>query len=295
MHSTVSEQPASPWTSVFARLGLTRTKERQWRGACPACGYRNTFCVTLNNNDQSLHYFAACGCDEASLTASIREVMGGNAMPPARPTIVDPVDAAKNRERALRMWNSAQEIAGTPAGVYLTRRRVPHLIPSQGLAFHPALRDLDSGTPRPVLIGAVLDAEGSFLAVHRTYLSADGLGKAAITTQRATLGAKRGGAIRLDPTASEIVVAEGIETAGSAGIRFSLPAWAAIDAGNLRVLELPPQVGAVLIAVDPDPPGEAAARRAAERWSAEGRKVRLVRPSVPGKDFNDILMAEAGQ
>jgi hypothetical protein len=53
-------------------------------------------------------------------------------------------------------------------------------------------------------------------------------------------------------------------------------------------LVLPPEVRAVVIAADPDPPGEAVACQAAMRWQAEGRTVRIARPDRGG-DFNDLL------
>ena len=39
--------------------------------------------------------------------------------------------------------------------------------------------------------------------------------------------------------------------------------------------------------------GERAAYAAAERWIAEGRRVRLALPPLPGADFNDVLLGRA--
>jgi putative DNA primase/helicase len=48
----------------------------------------------------------------------------------------------------------------------------------------------------------------------------------------------------------------------------------------------------VMIAADNDLPGrgQEAARKAAERWVREGRRVRITTPPVPGRDFNDVLL-----
>ena len=63
-----------------------------------------------------------------------------------------------------------------------------------------------------------------------------------------------------------------------------------LSAGNLaKGLALPKEVRAVVIAADPDPPGEVAAQHAARRWRAEGRTVRIARPDREGADFNDLL------
>ena len=51
------------------------------------------------------------------------------------------------------------------------------------------------------------------------------------------------------------------------------------------------QCAPVIIAADHDASGagKEAARAAAQRWLAEGRRVRLAMPSKPGTDFNDVL------
>jgi DNA primase len=71
---------------------------------------------------------------------------------------------------------------------------------------------------------------------------------------------------------------------------LNLAAWAALSAGNLATgLILPESVRAVVIAADADKAGEDAAETAAARWTNEGRRVRIARPEVAGRDFNDIL------
>jgi putative DNA primase/helicase len=167
-----------------------------------------------------------------------------------------------------------------------------------GLAASPALRfrhdtPHPEGGTLPALVALVTGADGRTVAVHRTYLAKDGNGKARVTPDRASLGPVWGAAIRLaDPTADgAVVVGEGIETAASAGRLIGLPAWAAIFAGNLaRGLILPPAIHRVVIAVDPDPPGRAAAHEAADRWLRAGLMVQLAQPTGHG-DFNDVLRA----
>jgi putative DNA primase/helicase len=131
------------------------------------------------------------------------------------------------------------------------------------------------------------------VAVHRTYLRHDGSGKADVKPSRAALGPIWRGAIRLHDRipGTQLVIAEGLETAASAGLVLGLPAWAAISAGNLaKGLALPPEASRIVIAADPDPPGSRAARDAWIRWHAEGREVRIAIPDGPG-DFNDLLLA----
>ena len=50
------------------------------------------------------------------------------------------------------------------------------------------------------------------LAIHRTFLARDGVGKAPVDPQKMMLGPCRGGAVRLAPAGDVLMVGEGIET-----------------------------------------------------------------------------------
>jgi phage/plasmid primase-like uncharacterized protein len=139
-----------------------------------------------------------------------------------------------------------------------------------------------------------VDVAGAPVSVHRTFV-ADGR-KASIEPAKASLGPAWGGAIRLaEITNGEtLVVAEGLETAASAGRLLGGPAWAAVAAGNLaQGLRLPPHVNNIIIAADADPAGQRAAQAAAARWRDEGRRVKIAKPDAPGRDFNDLLLARS--
>jgi len=276
---------AADLRNLADRLHLVRGG-RSWRGACPACAYPRAF--SLRPGKTAPLIFCANGCRHADL----RAVLAGAGMPPlpSRPPPHAEVTGRRRQGAALRLAEASLPALGTLADHYLTFRGLP------GLAASPALRFIaqaphPEGQKLPALVALVSDAGGRTVAVHRTYLAGDGQGKAAVEPSRASLGPVWGGAIRLAPStdAGALVVGEGIETAASAGCLLGLPAWAAISAGNLaRGLVLPPVVRSVVIAVDPDPPGEAAAQEAAERWMAAGLQVRLARPT-DGGDFNDLL------
>jgi phage/plasmid primase-like uncharacterized protein len=132
---------------------------------------------------------------------------------------------------------------------------------------------------------------GELRAVHRTYLARDGSAKAPVEPPKMTLGPTAGAVIRLaEPQPGKpLVIGEGIETAASAGLILGAPAWAAIAAGNLSRIELPPAVVEAIIAADADAVGQREAERAAQRWQAEGRRVRIATPNTAGTDFNDLL------
>jgi DNA primase len=65
--------------------------------------------------------------------------------------------------------------------------------------------------------------------------------------------------------------------------------WAATGEGNLASMRLPAGVRSVIIGADGDSAGEAHAKRAAEAHALEGREVRIIRPELGFKDFNDQL------
>ena len=271
------------------RLGLERSG-RSWRGTCPACDYPRAFAARLGKNNAAL-IFCANGCRHADLRAAL-ESLGAGILLKTRPPPTAATESRRRQGAALRLAEGSLPAAGTLADTYLTGRALPGLAASPALRFrhdtpHP------EGGKLPALVAMVTDTDGRAVAVHRTYLARDGGGKAKVTPDRASLGPVWGGAIRLaDATPDGVVlVGEGIETAASAGRLTGLPAWAAISAGNLaRGLILPASIRRVVIAVDPDPPGEAAAREAADRWRHAGLAVQLARPTGQG-DFNDILRA----
>lgn len=271
---------------LAARFGLHRAG-REWRGRCPACGYADAF-VVAERQGRALAWCMSCQDRDA-----IARLLRGAGALPARPAADAPARSdeaarAEKMARALALWAGSEPAPGTLAAIYLTARGLPGLAASPALRFrgdcpHP------TGGKLPALIALVQAADGSPVAVHRTFLARDG-SKWRGAPPKATLGPVWGGAVRLDPLAPELAIAEGIETAASASRLLGLPARAAISAGNMaRGLILPAEVRGVVIAVDADPPGERAANEAAWRWQREDRRVRLARPRRGGADFNDVL------
>ena len=272
---------------LAARLGLDK-RPRSFGGKCPACDYPRAF--SLKDVKGRTLAFCANGCAQNTLADVLARVTGGGWKPP------DPSSDANDKiatrqaatEKALRVWAGSTTATKTLADTYLINRLLPGLAASAALRFrgdcvHP------EGGRYPALIALVVDGDARPVAVHRTYLSATGH-KAQVDPPKASKGPIWTGAIRLDPSAPEIVVGEGIESSASAGRLLRLPAWAALSAGNLaKGLLLPESVRAVVIAADADEPGRKAAETAASRWRAEGRKVRIARPDRPGRDFNDLL------
>jgi putative DNA primase/helicase len=156
------------------------------------------------------------------------------------------------------------------------------------------LRHRESGRWLPCMMAAVQVVEGRLTGLHRTYLRPDGRGKAEVEPAKKMLGTCRGGAVRLSPVGLRLALCEGIETGLS--VREACPdlaVWCALSAGNLDRLTLPPLVEEIVLVADGDAVGVAAAYRAAQRYGATGRRVRLVE-LPPGMDANDLLRREAG-
>jgi hypothetical protein len=143
------------------------------------------------------------------------------------------------------------------------------------------------------MVAAVQAADGRLTGLHRTFLRPDGCGKADVEPVKKMLGACRGGAVRLAPAGPRLALCEGIETGLSIRqVCPGLPVWCALSAGNLDLLTLPAEVEEVVLVADGDPVGLAAAYRAAQRYGARGRQIRLDE-LPPGMDANDMLQLGA--
>jgi putative DNA primase/helicase len=265
---------------LAARHGLRRVG-REWRGPCPACGYKTGLTLT-DHAGTPLWRCMSCG-DQAAVTAAI---LGESV---ARAPAATSADDGDRRASALRLWQAAAPAPGSPVARYLATRglALAEGAPIRFLAGakHPSGRRLGA------MVALLHDVRGEPAAVHRTFLRAGGEGKTDLEPQRMTLGRVAGAAVRLFPLAERLAIGEGIETSLAAAELLRMPAWAAVSAGNLgESLILPPEVREVTICADNDPPGREAARKAAARWKAGGRAVRVAMPQRDGADFNDVLL-----
>ena len=225
-------------------------------------------------------------------------------------------DARKRSAFALAIWRACGPAEATLVQTYLAARGIDLPLPN-ALRFHAGLKH-PSGDIWPAMVALVTNGvDATPLAIHRTFLARDGSSKAPVDPQKMMLGPCRGGVVRLgdlrgagaadaadaDPsgrppaTSSSggvLMVGEGIETCLAAMQATGHPAWAALSTAGLRALDLPEDVRDVIVLADGDAAGEAAARDCAWRWKRQGRRVRIARPPQ-GTDFNDMLMAGAGQ
>jgi hypothetical protein len=278
---------------IADRYDLTPSGD-SFTGECPSCGYRG-FSVT-EKDGRILFYCHGGGCSAKDIISELLEAeLWGDPSPldlfeplgedPAEPD--QPPPSSSKLSAAMAMWKRSRPAEGTAVETYLRARGYRGPIP-------PTLRYVrgkhpSDGAKHPVMVGAAVSPASplKIVGVHRTFLLADGSGKAAFEPNKMSLGNIRGAAVPLAKPGPKIAVSEGIETGLSFMQATGIPTWAALSAAGVQALPLPPEVREVLIAADPDPVGLKVAKTAARRWHREGRIVRIVAPPK-GVDFNDM-------
>ncbi|MFZ1962028.1 MAG: toprim domain-containing protein, partial [Roseiarcus sp.] len=220
----------------------------------------------------------------------------------------------RKRARAFELWMSGAPLAGTLGEVYLNARGIdPASIPSKSSTFRflPALDYWKGGAAAhrgPAIVGAYRDALRQRLALHATWLTADGLGKADLDPPKLSLGEYKGlflpitrGAAAKEPWDADCPpgpcqVTEGPEDGWSvAQARPDLRTWAAGSLSNIGNLPCPACVSAFLVVRQNDwatPAAVAAFDTAIAALRRHGVPVAEIGVGV-GKDPNDQLRGKA--
>lgn len=226
--------------------------------------------------------------------------------------------AERTRGSARKRWLQGSPIAGTIVETYLARRgiEIAALGRAPGvLRFNPAVQYGygEASWTGPAMLAAVTSLAGEHVATHRTWLAADGSGKApcppAIEPRawkpKKVLGLYEGAHIPLwkgasgdralkdVPAGTDVWVSEGIEDGLTAACADpSLRVIAGISVSNLAVMDLPAQMGWLVFLRQNDPPGSDADKafwRAVAAQRARGRKVKVASPPrSAAKDINEL-------
>jgi len=280
---------------IARQLGATR-QGANWRCACPrGCGYGLSFC---DGADGRLLAFCFGGCAFDEILAALVEYGlldddHDDDLHVSRGVTVCQRDNTERIAHARQIYDSGgwdERIA-----VYLYSRGIHRTSPVLRFSEQAPHR---LGVRVAAMLAPIVNVTGEQIGVHLTYLRRDGGGKATLPKeyQRECRGVIHGGAIRLAEHCpdTELIVGEGVESTFSAMQIFGLAGWSAVYAGGLKTMELPPIVRRIIIAADNDPSGvgQRNALAAYDRWTAEGRSVRIVAPPVVGDDFNDALLKE---
>lgn len=258
------------------------------------------------------------GWSPAECLRAVAEALGlrdGRDLPPVQPRQTAPAPAsqpaptaeARTRDRLRALWCAALPLdhdGAEPARRYLAARGLWALLDRgdlpADLRLHPTCAYWHAGpdgrpqrlAELPALVALVRGADGSPVGLHSTYLRPDGSGKAALADpvgnplparklRTLAAGASRGAAIRLYPAGERLAIGEGIETCTAVRIADpALPVWAAVSAGGLAAVALPPEARELLLICDADPAGARATLTLASRARGEGMTVRLLVPEV---------------
>jgi putative DNA primase/helicase len=228
------------------------------------------------------------------IASEIDRMLGNQKFDPDKPKaeMTDDQRKAALREVAAKTVRIER---GCLADLYLTARGCREHTYAKSLRFAPQLRD-GEGSTRPALVATVQAHTGENVTLHRTFLRPDGLAKAEMACPRKLMPGPvpKGSAVRLsDYTGGPLGIAEGIETAMSAMILYSLPVWAALNT-SLLAEWIPPE-GCDDIAIfgdnDENFAGHAAAYALAHRLRGMGKDVTVHFPTTVGRDWNDEILA----
>jgi len=254
--------------------------------------------VSIRLDPLRVHCFG--GGDWKAEQERVRKLLGGSkdrrkAASAPRPKLAPP----KPNLTALWIWSEAFHPWGTRVERYLNKRGLFLPEYAAGAAIRSDHHCKFRWETVPAMLGLVRNiATDRPQAIHRTALSwADG-NYAVGGDKRLCLGPVAGGAIKLTPQemmADELGIAEGIETALSLLYLERPPraGWSLISASGIATFPVLPRIRRLIIAVDHDAAGEAAAETCARRWTRAGREVVLHKPVAAGADLNDLAQGEA--
>lgn len=269
-----------------AMLNFTEYEIGSHRIECPNCGRGGrdkTAGLTMEHDKGVVH------CFRCSYTESFHAERGAAVRRTPAVKTHQPLIPKHQRlsDWGSEVWRSTQDLDGV-AVQYLRSRHC--VLPAYGdLRWHPSMKH-PSGYVGPALVALITDVlTNEPLSLHRTWITATG--KAVIDPPRLLLGnhAIAGGVIRLwpdDEVNAVLGLAEGIETALSMAHALT-PVWATIDAGHLSAFPVLRGIETLVIAVDQDPAGVAAATACADRWADADKQVLLTCQSK--NDLNDEL------
>ena len=228
------------------------------------------------------HCFAGCETRDVLDAIAALRLPGGARVAFAAD---QPIDT--RRPAVERLWSEARPLRESLAARYLAGRG---LTGTSALRFHPRTPQGRQPLTRflPAMIAAVTDETG-LVALHRTFLSPDGITLSSGQPARAALGPLGTGLVRLHPVSDRLGLAEGIETALSAAQLFGVPCWATLGAQRFKRIALPGSVAEIVLFLDNDTAGRRAEAVARERFAE--RRIEARYPAEAGADWNDVLRA----
>jgi hypothetical protein len=223
---------------TIARALDGRTVGEGWMARCPSHDDREPS-LSIRDADAKVLVCCHAGCDQRDVITALKDRGLWEASTPRprrrphrRPLPTDNYEQnhGARTAAALAIWKSTIPANGTPVETYLAARGLPLPLPPS-LRFHCGVKH-PSGGVWPCMIALVTrGSDGTPVAIHRTFLSHDGSGKAPVEPTKMMLGPCRGGAVRLAELGDLLMIGEGIDrvllyptTNGEIGGNFSLEA-----------------------------------------------------------------------
>ena len=241
-------------------------------------------------------WFAA---DQRTLSAAERTAMQRHIKAATRQRFAAQREAwTENAARIASLWSICGPVVdGDPVARYLANRGLGGVRPTC-IRSHPALDYWHAGQKLgtfPAMVASVTEAQGRLIALHRTYLDAQGH-KADVPAVRKMTGASAvlgGASIKLFSATPTIGIAEGIETAIAAFLGSGVPTMAAYCANNLSTYRWPIGTDSLIVFADNDPAGRQASETLQARAKQGGLHVKVMKPTRPGDDWCDVWTKRA--
>ncbi len=227
-------------------------------------------------------------------------------------------------QRALELWRTSKPIEGTLAERYLSEHRGLDGPYPPAVRFLPSIKHPRTGIRLPAMIAGLSRPDKKIVAVQLTFLRPRDGAKAKLDMPRQNIGRMGTGAVRLEARIGQLLgeakrgshhsvttegatvdkdarsefrilarnddqlgLAEGIETALSATALTGVLTWATLGATKLPNITVPSSVKTVHIFADNDDSGTAAAKKSADKYEVQGKRVILHKPASQFADFND--------
>lgn len=281
------------WRDILIAFGVPARSLNGRHGPCPACGGKDRF--RFDDREGKGTFFCS-GCGAGDGYHLLQRVVG-MAFKDAKQKISDIAGDIKITVRSKQMsdeqrrqmlreaWLATKPTAkGDVVDQYLISRNID-------MDAFPGLRTgIVDG--HPCMLAIVSNPAGKPISMHRTYLKADGSGKADIDTTRKLMpgSLEKGACIRLSDVGPVLGIAEGIETALAASCIHKIPVWSAINSTLLAQWTPPDGVGRIVVLGDNDAAfgGQAASYALAHRLACDGVDCDVrISPDL-GSDWADI-------
>lgn len=283
-------QPASiedQADSIVRQLG------GKWQGnsamcRCPAHA-DSTASLSIRVGERAVLFHCFAGCTADAIMAALRS---GKILAPVDHDPGHRQDGKADLNKvALAVWRHAEPFPGTLADRYLRSRAI---VPDGITARFDPRCQCGAGAAKafaPALIVPIEDDTG-VIAIHRTWLTPDGRGKADMDEPKRMLGNPGTGAVRWGgiPADGILRLAEGVEDAASVmnmlGAGHSV--WPVLGIERYQAVTVPESAHTVVIYSQHGGEAARAIERATPHLTANGRQL-VVKPPPHAGDWNDLL------